>query len=102
MTTLFLDTSELREGDVVNCHGMRCLIDQEIKANEYSDRTVYFTSAKVLNLDELKENGFVGGVISLGWLYPDVFRGGWEKDWDADPRWDIQGNEHAMWQVERD
>ena len=30
-------TSELRAGDVVNCHGMRCLIDQDIHSRDHGN-----------------------------------------------------------------
>lgn len=109
-----LNTSELLPNDVVVTHGMACLIDGEIKSSpNYNAEglTVYSTSARVINLAECKSNGvvsywengkFYDGLIPLSWLYPDVFRGGWTKDWDADPRWVIQGNELARWSVIRD
>lgn len=108
---MHVNTSQLRKGDIVHCHGLDCLIDQDIKTYPgQGGKVVFNTSAKVINLDECKKNGtlywkdgevFHDGVIPLSWLYPDVFRGGWAKDWDADPRWVIQGNDFAMWQITR-
>lgn len=111
---MHMNTSKLITGDVVNCWGMECLIDQEITTypgQGPNPLTVYRTSAKVINLDECKGNGTIAwhegetyhsGLVPLSWLYPDVFRGGWVKDMDADARWDIQGNELAMWNVTRE
>lgn len=110
---MHLNTSKLLPGDIVHCWGMDCLIDQEIKnytGHGPNPLTVYHTSAKVINLDECRTDGTVywkdgevihDGLVPLSWLYPDVFRGGWTKDMDADPRWEIQGNELAMWRVTR-
>jgi hypothetical protein len=106
--TLYLKSSEIRPGDVVLCNGLRVLIDQEIKdyPGVYGD--VYHVNGKVVNLEEAKQDGTIyvdddhPGLIPLGWLYPDVFKGGWTKDWDAEPRWVIQGNDLARWSVERD
>lgn len=99
--TLWLKSSELRPGDVVLTHGMRLLIDQEIKSYPGTYGTVYATPAKVTNPEEVKAEAF----IPWSWLFPDVWgkgeRGGWGKDWDADPRWDVQGNDNAYWTVER-
>jgi len=111
---MHVNTSQLRKGDIVHCWGMDCLIDQEIKSytgHGPSRPTVYHTSANVINLDECKGNGTIAwredketyheGLVPLTWLYPDVFRGGWTKDMEATPRWEIQGNELAMWRVTR-
>jgi hypothetical protein len=112
---LYVKSSELREGDVVLTHGMRVLIDQEIKDYPGMYGDVFHTNGKVINLDEAVKDGTIHvhkdnpfgfepkhGVVPLAWLYPDVFRGGWTKDWDADPRWAIQGNDNAHWTVERE
>lgn len=109
---MHVNTSQLRKGDVVHCWGMDCLIDQEIKSYPgQCGKIVYHTSALVTNLDQCKENGTLHwkepsgrvheGLVPLSWLYPDVFQGGWRKDWDAEPRWRIQGNDFAMWRVTR-
>ncbi|MER6086520.1 hypothetical protein [Streptomyces bluensis] len=102
---LTLDTSELRSGDVVHTHGMLVLLRGEPKKydglNSGERRTVYCWDGLVTNLDEVKAAKFV----PIGWLYPDVWgkgeKGGWGKDWDAEPRWVIQGNNLARWHVER-
>jgi sensor domain CHASE-containing protein len=95
--TLILKSSELRKGDIVIQFGMRILIDQEIKDYPGAYGDVYHTNGLVTNIEEVKEAEY----IPVGWLYPDVFRGGWQKDYDADPRWVIQGNDLATWAVER-
>ncbi|QIN94746.1 hypothetical protein PP460_gp056 [Streptomyces phage Muntaha] len=105
---LYVKSSELREGDVVLTHGLRVLIDQEIKDYPGIHGDVFHTNGRVVNLEEAKADSTIyvdrdnPGVIPLSWLYPDVFRGGWTKDWDADPRWVIQGNDNATWCVERE
>lgn len=89
MIRVLLKSSELRPGDVVITHGMRCLIDLDIKSgpDAYTGR-VFFTSARVTNLEDVKREGFV----PLGWLSPDG---------DA-RRWTLQGNDNASWPVERE
>jgi hypothetical protein len=105
--TLYLDTSQLKAGDVILNYGMRILLRGS--ANEYPSRnragatTVYhWADALVTNLEEVKAEGRV----PIGWLYPDKWglgeRGGWGKDWGAEPTWAIQGNELARWSVERE
>jgi hypothetical protein len=105
--TLNLNTSELRAGDVILNYGMRILLRGE--ANEYPSRnragatTVYhWADALVTNVEDVKAEAFV----PLGWLYPNKWglgeKGGWGKDWNADPTWPIQGNELARWCVERE
>lgn len=104
--TLFLDTSELRAGDVVCTHGIRALLEGEpntfTSGNSGTIRAVYAWQARVINLDDVKRDG----LVPLGWLYPDVWgkgeRGGWGKDWNAVPTWTIQGNDLARWSVERE
>lgn len=81
-----LNTSELRAGDVVNCHGMRCLIDQEIRTFPGNGgRTVWNTRALVLNRDEVPDR-----VVPLSWT----------REQDGTHRWTIQGNSGAYWYAE--
>jgi len=109
MQTLYVPSSQLRKGDIVLSWGMRLLIDQDIKTNVGAHGPVYFTAGLVTNLDELIEDGTVGDpsdecypLIPRSWLYPLVWRAGWEKDYSAEPRWDIQGNDFAQWLIERE
>lgn len=89
-------THELKLGDIVNCHGMRCLIDSEIlesrthPQNEHSP-TLY-TRALVLNRDEVPVH-----VVPLA--YTEDYDGIGRKLSD-EPRWSIQGNGLAHWHVE--
>ena len=65
-------TSELRTGDIVNCHGMRCLIDGEVKVSltHPDDRgTVHYARALVLNRDEVST-----AVVPLGFTTADKSR----------------------------
>jgi len=98
MQQLYVSSSQLRKGDVVLTHGMRVLIDQDIQNYAGAHGRVYHVNGLVTNIEEVLAENF----IPKSWLYPDVFRGGWTKDWDADPRWAIQGNDHAHWVIERD
>jgi hypothetical protein len=87
-------TPELRTGDIVNCHGLRCLIDGEIKVSltHPDDRgTVHYTRALVLNRDEVSPS-----IVPLGYTTADKSRG----DADGEHRWTIQGNDLARWNVE--
>ena len=96
-----VNTSELRQGDVVNCHGMRCLIDREINTDHRLDRNgddviVYFTQALVLNRDEVPHE-----VVPTGWTADWKRDGKYEpRPHDGQHRWTIQGNKLARWHVE--
>ncbi|MFJ8930584.1 hypothetical protein ACIRLA_28750 [Streptomyces sp. NPDC102364] len=98
-----LDTSQLREGDVVLTYGMRVLLRGELKTYPSSGPnpcTVYnWAHTLVTNIDEVKAEGFV----PLSWLYPEKWGigkgGGWGIDWSAEPIWTIQGNHLARWFV---
>jgi hypothetical protein len=62
----------------------------------------HWADALVTNVEEVKAEGSV----PFGWLYPEKWglgeQGGWGKDWAAEPKWPIQGNELAHWSVERE
>jgi hypothetical protein len=111
----YVKSSELRPGDVVLTNGLQVLIDQEIKDYPGAYGDVFHVNGRVVNLEEAVKDGTIHvsegnpfgfepacGLIPLGWLYPEVFKGGWTKDWDAEPRWVIQGNDLATWWVERE
>lgn len=91
-------TSELQQGDVVNCHGLRCLIDGEINISQaHPGNDTRWTLALVLNRDEVP-----GAVVPVGWTAD------WKRDargetlpHDGEHRWTIQGNDLASWYVEQ-
>lgn len=74
-------SSELAQGMVVNCHGMRCLIDGEIHSRGADRNRVFWTRALVLNRSEIPSH-----------VVPFSFT--------PDDRWTIQGNDLARWSVE--
>jgi len=85
-------TSELRQGDIVNCHGLRCLVDGEILISRshadspgVGDGKTRYTRALVLNRTEVPHQ-----VVPHGWTHED----------DGTDRWTIQGNDLARWFVE--
>ena len=91
-------TSELRSGDIVQCHGMRCLIDGEINvsrthpsSDEHGD--VRYARALVLNRDEVSKDA-----VPYGFTTADTSRG----DKPGEHRWTIQGNDLARWSVEEE
>jgi hypothetical protein len=102
MNYRYVKTSELAAGDIVNCHGLRCLIDGEILiSRSHADREgvgdgkTRYTVALVLNRDEVRTT---------------VVPHSWTADWkrnvreplphDGQHRWTIQGNDHVTWAVE--
>lgn len=95
MERLTVRTSELRTGDVVLAHGMRCLIDGEMRVTEYGDRAVHYYAALVLNRDEVPNER-----VPVSWT----------RDWqrngrpaaNGEHRWTIQGNDLAQWYIERE
>lgn len=98
-------TSELRHGDVVHCHGMRCLVDGPINRRENhrpqygpGDWAVHWTKALVLNPEEVTDS------LLRSFIRPDNVWSKEERQWivpEGDPRWSIQGNDNARWYVER-
>jgi hypothetical protein len=96
-------TSELSTGDVVNCHGMRCLIDRDVLVSTahadslgVGDGKTRYTLALVLNRDDVP-----GSVVPVGWTAD------WKRNardealpHDGEHRWTIQGNDLATWAVE--
>ena len=94
-----LKSSELRPSMIVHCHGMRCLIDGEIRSYPGSqpDMPVYRTEALVLNRDEVSAD-----LVPYGFTRPRLRNG--LPDTEAiergEHRWGIQGNDFAQWAVE--
>lgn len=92
--TITLTTPELRQGDVVHCHGMLCLIDIEPHLSKgHAGGQTYHTAALVLNREDVP-----GDYVPYGW----TVRGHERDDTGARMhRWTIQGNELAHWCVTR-
>jgi hypothetical protein len=98
---LNLKSSELRPGDVVWCHGMRCIIDRDIHTNDrYTDGggTVYYTRALVTNRDDIPTERVPLSFTETS-TYPSR---GMDPEPEGTHRWTIQGNDLARWQVDRD
>lgn len=97
-TTLTLSTSELREGDVVICHGLRCLIDRPLEVSTaHPGYETRWTQALVLNRDEVPNE-----IVPVHWT-SDWKRNARDeaRPHDGEHRWTIQGNDLARWSVER-
>lgn len=80
------NTSQLVVGDVVVCHGLRCLIDSEPERSQgHTDiyGPVFYVRALVLNRDA-----------------SDTVPHSWTLEADGSHRWTIQGNDLATWHVE--
>jgi len=83
-----VSTPELSEGDVVNCHGLRCLIDRPLTLSlSHPGGQTYYVRALVLNRDEVPN-----AVVPIFWTERDCE--------DGEHRWTIQGSERARWFVE--
>lgn len=96
-------THELAKGDIVNCHGMRCLIDSEIlesKTHPTTDASpTLYVRALVLNRDEISTS-VVPFSFTADWdHYPNVDRTT-PLPHHGEHRWTIQGNGLAHWHVE--
>lgn len=93
---LTLNTHELAVGDIVHLFGMRIHLSREPRI-EQRERLVYAWDGDVLNADETIAYGMV----------PKAFLGEhrWHDDqgwvWEQTNRWTVQGNELALWAVER-
>lgn len=86
-------TSELKVGDVVLCHGMRCLVDRELAVSGshpdspgVGDGKTRWTAALVLNRDDVPRS-----VVPYGFTATTT---------KGVHRWTIQGNDLATWAVE--
>jgi hypothetical protein len=89
-------THELAEGDIVNCHGLRCLIDTEIRETtghpQNENSPTLWTRSLVLNRDEVPSS-------HVPLAYTEDFDGNGQR-LSHEPRWTIQGNRLATWAVE--
>ena len=98
-----ITTHEIRLGDVLYAHGMRLLVDQAPQQSKAHPADGYggacmFTSARVLNWDEVQAHGdglLVKFILSDMSPTGDRARNGREP-YDV-PRWTIQGNGLAQW-----
>lgn len=91
-------TDELRIGDVVLCNGMRVRLDNPAHINRAGrNGIVYAWYGRVLNPEEaVSECGIPRGFL-------------WSHTWDGErwsgksrfPYWNVQGNRHARWTIER-
>lgn len=103
--TRTVKSSELRQGMVVHCHGLRCLITTEVSSRDTGSdqygpdgRVVYWQRALVLNAYEIKARD--------PWLWgmckPRLTNG--YEDTEAIARgerhWSIQGNDNKSWAIE--
>jgi hypothetical protein len=97
-------TSELAQGDVVRCHGLRCLIDREILISKShpvarDGSHCRYTQALVLNRDEVSREVVPFGFTADWDRYPNVDRSS-PLPHHGEHRWTIQGNDLATWSVE--
>lgn len=96
---LTLSTPELRPGDVVHVHGMRCLIDRDIlPSKRHAGNTTFYTDTLVLNRDDVPTRVVPMSFTSTA----DRPARGMPAEPAGTHRWTIQGNELARWSVDRD
>jgi hypothetical protein len=93
---VYLNTTEIQRGDIVHAHGLRVLIDCDPHTfptgagDPATALTCYSWVGLVLNPEDAE------GRIPRSWLYTDGV-----GQPQAEPRWNVQGNELANWWVER-
>lgn len=100
-------TSELEPGDIVLCHGMRCLIDREVEISRshpdapgIGDGKTRYVKALVLNREDVP-TALVPFSFTADWdRYPSVNRST-PLPHHGEHRWTIQGNDLARWAVEQ-
>ena len=77
---------ELAPGDIVNCHGMRCLVEEPMKlSTTHAGGRTYYTDARVLNRAEVPAHRVPLSFTARA---------------DGVHRWVIQSNDLARWAVE--
>lgn len=96
VTTLRLNTHDLRLGDVVHLYGMKVRLDNP-PVIEQRERTVYAWTGDVLNPDEV----IAAGLVPRSWLGDWYYIAGTGWEWFQTNRWTVQGNDLARWTVER-
>jgi len=85
-------TSDLRVGDVVLCHGMRCLITEPVKP--VHNGQAWSTRSLITNRQEVPYASVPRSFTYLADHSDKISR--WEEH-----RWYIKGNDLALWRVER-
>lgn len=97
-TFLALNTTELRQGDIVVTHGMRVLLETEplVFPNGRGSETYQF-GGRVVNLDEVR----AAGAVPMSFLRTHKWTPGTGWTVDREDVWPIQGNELAHWSVDR-
>jgi hypothetical protein len=94
----YVSTDELREGDVLESHGMILEIDRPIENSirgcGTTVRTVYWTAARVCNLDEIKAKADAERERGIGNPHYGFILHFVNED---EGRWNVQGNDLARW-----
>ncbi|MFC9514581.1 hypothetical protein ACFTSD_02515 [Nocardiaceae bacterium NPDC056970] len=78
-------TDQLRQGDVIESHGMRLVLDRPIQSSGL-DQIVYYTKARIDNWDELVTEAALNPSVAF---IVNMSR--------YDQRWTVQGNSLAHW-----
>ncbi|MFG1602865.1 hypothetical protein [Actinoplanes sp. NPDC049265] len=93
---LHLNTHQLQIGDTVHLFGMRIHLTREPIITQ-RERTVYVWIGDVLNPHEV----IAADLVPKGFLGEDVWVEGRGWVWKQTNRWEVQGNDLALWAVER-
>lgn len=97
-TTVSLVTGDLVVGDIVLAHGLRCLVtDAPTLSRSHPGERTFFTSALVLNRDDVDADQVPFSFTSTE-SYPSR---GMAPRPAGEHRWTIQGNDLALFTVER-
>lgn len=96
-----LKPSQLRTGNIVQCHGMRVLLDGPIQSRSYPEQygctATFWQDGVVLNREEVSADAVPFSFTSTA-SYPSQ-----GKPASAEPhRWQVQGNDNARFAVEID
>lgn len=91
-----LNTHELRIGDIVHLFGMRVHLAREPHI-EKRQRIVYAWVGDVLNPDET----IAYGMVPQAFLGETRWHPGTGWVWEQTNQWTVQGNDLALWAVER-
>jgi hypothetical protein len=91
-------SSELRPGMIVRDHGMRVQLGPVRKyfSAHNLGETVYASRGTVLNMDEVRAEGFV----PMSYLRDEDYDMNAERMITTDGVWTVQANDLATWQVE--
>ena len=87
MNTIIVNSSDLRQGDIVYCHGMRVLLDNPVRSNDHGAvYPTFWCNGLVLNRDEVRNED-----VPLSFTATAT----------SEHRWQVQGNDLTRWVVER-